>query len=470
MRTIESDVLSFLEKLDQPKRPNPKAPSKTATELTPYGRGVLDHKCAEMATTPEGRREETLRDLGRLVGGYIAGGDIPYRDGHDRLREAALASGLTEREVDDRLTRHLEYGMTEPLAAPPRSPAKPPETLADTPNMGPRLWKATDLKPAAQRRWLARNRIQQGAINLLIGDEGIGKSLLWVWVAAAVTTGKPLEGFGIPARDPGRVIVIVTEDDWSTTVLPRLIVAGADLDMIDVICTEDDGSGAPEFPRDLHLITDDAKLVVVDAWMDTVPSKLQVQKPQDARQALHPWKEVATKTDAAILLLTHTNRTSSAKARDKYGNTGELRKIARMALFAQVDDDGRLLVGPDKSNNSRPIAASTFAIRAIQHFHPTDEDDGTVPQLVYAGESDRTAGQHIADAYEDDKGDVQDRNAAERWLTEYLQLNPGEKSAEVKREAKKAGISERTLARARNSLGVTISYTGTPPVSMWTLA
>ena len=96
---------------------------------------------------------------------------------------------------------------------------------AATDSEAPRVWKATDLKPATQPRWLAKGRIQCAATNLLCGDEGIGKSLLWVWIAAAVTTGKPLPEFGIPARDPAQVLLVVTEDDWSSTVLPRLQVA-----------------------------------------------------------------------------------------------------------------------------------------------------------------------------------------------------------------------------------------------------
>ena len=107
----------------------------------------------------------------------------------------------------------------------------------------PRLWRATDLKPAVQPSWLAQNRIPRAAVTLLVGDEGIGKSLLWVWVAAAVTTGKALPEFGIPAREPSLVIVVVTEDDWQDTVLPRLEVAGADMAMIRVICTETTAAG-----------------------------------------------------------------------------------------------------------------------------------------------------------------------------------------------------------------------------------
>lgn len=70
-----------------------------------------------MTDTIEGEREGTLLKLGRLIGGYIGGGEIPYEEGYDRLRDAALASGLPEWEVDSKLPRHLEYGMNEPLAA-----------------------------------------------------------------------------------------------------------------------------------------------------------------------------------------------------------------------------------------------------------------------------------------------------------------------------------------------------------------
>jgi hypothetical protein len=339
----------------------------------------------------------------------------------------------------------------------------------------PKLWRATDLKAAQQARSIATNRLLRASINLLIGDEGIGKSLLWVWVVAAVTTGKSLPEFGIPPRDPGHVLIVVTEDDWSTTVLPRLIVAGADLDRISVICIEQDGSGSPVFPRDIELIKQAAPapvMVVVDAWLDTVPGGLSVRDPQQARQALAPFKDVATTTGAAVLLLCHTNRIASGNPRDRYGATGVLRQKARMTLYAQQDEEGRLIVGPEKVNTTTAVPASTFTISPVQHFPPSDENDGTVPLLVYAGNSTLTARQHLVSTYEAEHGeDAQDRADAVRWLTEYLEIEgPAARSSDAKLAAKKAGISERTLQRARSKLGVIVSYTGQPPQSTWTLS
>jgi hypothetical protein len=320
----------------------------------------------------------------------------------------------------------------------------------------PKLWRATELKAGAQPRWLAANRVPYGAVSLLIGDEGIGKSLLWGWIIYYVTTGEACPAFGIPARDPGHVILVCTEDGWEDTVRPRLEVAGVDLEMVHVICTEDDGSGAPVFPRDLFLITDAdpaPALVVVDAWLDTVPASLSVRDPQQARQALHPWKEVATATGAAVLLLTHTNRVSTANARDRYGATGELRKKARMTLYAQNDEDGHLVVGPEKANSAAPIPASVFAIGSVRHFTPTDDHDGTVPLLRHIGDSTLTARQQLAETYAAQNGDSRGSDDTMGWLAAHLGAGP-RWSVDVHQAREQAGISENKLRSAKARLRV----------------
>lgn len=338
---------------------------------------------------------------------------------------------------------------------------------------GPQVWPATALLPSAPVSWLARGRIPRAAVSLLVGDEGIGKSLFWVWLSAAITTGRELPEFGVPSREPGTVLLVLTEDEWATTVRPRLEVAGADLRMVSVICTEDDGSGSPVFPRDLHLVAEaQADLVIVDAFLDTVPAGAKIAEPHQARLALHPWKEVATTTGSAVLLLTHTNRMDSKNPRDRYGITSELRKKARATLFAQEDEEGRLNIGPEKSNLSRLLPASIFSIEAVQVFTPTDDSDGTVPRLAYVGESEKTSRQQLVANYEaahdDDQGN--DRSEAEAWLEDYLTANPGVESKDAKKAARKAlGCTERTLQRAAKAMGVVAESHGFPRVTVWSL-
>ncbi len=376
----------------------------------------------------------------------------------ETLRGLAATVSLVEpaagfKDASEHLGAGKIFGEFVPVAGDGGEPSPGPTSGGG--DGQPRLWSATDLKPSAQPRWLAKSRIPFAAVSLLVGDEGIGKSLLWVWIVAAVTTGKPLPGFGIPTRNPSPVILVVTEDGWQDTVLPRLQVAGADLNMIEVICTEADGSGAPVFPRDLHLIdqADPAPaIIVVDAWLDTVPSRLSVKDPQQARQALHPWKETATKTDAAVLLICHTNRVSTANPRDRYGVTGELRKKARMTLYAQkADDDSTLIVGPEKANGARTVAASQFTVTSERFWAPTDEHDGTVPLLTYLGESAQTAREHLADSVADRDGNGGD--AAVDWLATFLADGP-RWSVEVHDARKVKQITEQKLRAAKLKLNV----------------
>ncbi len=327
----------------------------------------------------------------------------------------------------------------------------------------PRRWRASELSGVQQPKWLARNRIPRAAITILVGDEGIGKSLFWVLVAYSVTTGKPLPEFGIPAREPEHVIVVATEDDWASTVLPRLQVAGVDLAMVSVICTDSDGSGAPVFPDDMDLIIDTEPLpglVVVDAWLDTVPAGLSVRDPQQARQALHPWKEAANRTGAAVLLLTHTNRVSTGNARDKYGATAELRKKARMTLFAQADTEheGQLLIGPEKANSTGGVEASRFDIESVQHFPANDDSDGTVPKLRLVGDSGQTMRQHIADAHEEVNGSgSSDRKPVIDWLERFLGQGSC-KSTDLYSAADANGYSKDQIKRAKAQINATAGY------------
>lgn len=328
----------------------------------------------------------------------------------------------------------------------------------------PQLWRAGDLKPAAPMQWVATRRLPRSAVSLLVGDEGIGKSLLWVLIVAHITTGKPFPGFGLPSREPAFVVIVVTEDDWSSTVRPRLEVAGANLDYVIVICEEEDGSGAPIFPRDMYLVEEAIRafapvLVVVDAWLDTVPSGYNVRDPQHARLALHPWREMATVGDLAVLLLTHTNRVASGNARDKYGATAELRKKARMTLFAQIDGDGVLTVGPEKSNLVGGVQASTFSIATVQYFNPTEDNDGTVPLLKFAGESAQTAREILVSNHES----ASDEGASiDDWLLGFIGRE-GKSANDVFKAADANGFSKDQAKRAKHRLGVKSEKSGDGP-------
>ncbi|CPR11957.1 hypothetical protein BN971_03250 [Mycobacterium bohemicum DSM 44277] len=122
-----------------------------------------------------------------------------------------------------------------------------------------------------------------------------------------------------------------------------------------------------------------------------------------------------------------------------------------MTLYAQTADDGKLTVGPEKANGAAIANATKFAITAVQHFDPTDDHDGTVPRLAYAGDSDQTAREHLAENYaaehDSAKGD------AIGWLATYLAAGP-RWAADAHTARDKAGFSEKAIKTAKRKLGV----------------
>ncbi|WP_197481770.1 AAA family ATPase [Rhodococcus sp. HS-D2] len=340
---------------------------------------------------------------------------------------------------------------------------------------GVRIWRATELESARRVEWLASLRIVSGAVNYMLGPEGIGKSLFLVWLAAIVTTGKPFPQFGIPARDPRDVVLVLTEDDWSTIARPRLEAAGADLNRIVVLCEDSDGSGAPTFPRDMPIVEQaarDAAVVMVDAWADTLPGTLSVKDPQQARRALHPWKELGTRTGATVLLTGHTNREKGGNVRNAYGLSGEIRKKSRMTLLAQPDqeDDSVLVIGPEKSNVAPALPASRFRIKSVRMFDPNDTSDGMVPVLEWIGDAEQSARDFFADAAAAENGDGADeRNDVDDWLRQFL-AHGSQKANEVYSAADANGFSKDQIKRAKRRIGAVAERPVNPGPWFWSLA
>lgn len=332
---------------------------------------------------------------------------------------------------------------------------------AKFPGTAAKVWNAADMAPPGKVEWLAHHRLPKAATSLLVGAEGIGKSALTVALVAAVTTGRPLEWFGLPAGEPMDVVLVLTEDDWSIVASPRLLAAGADMSRIHIICEDADGSGPPAFPGDEHKVIemDPAPgLIIVDAWLDTVPNTLSVRDAQQARVALAPWKGIATKTRAACLLVTHTNRLATGNVRDTYGGTSELRKAARMTLYALQDDDGHLVVGPEKANFCQPENA------VVLERYDTGDD---VVRLRFLRDSGRLVGEYVMEAAS--TGAKEGRSEAATWLHDYLAENGPTARKDVIAAGAEEGYSERTLTRSLKSAGGVSTRSGFGATSTWSL-
>jgi hypothetical protein len=87
-------------------------------------------------------------------------------------------------------------------------------------------------------QWLWEPYIPLGAVTILQGDGGLGKSTISCLIAAAVTNGKGLPGNGISVSCSS-VIMQNEEDSYTKTIRPRLEDFGADCDRVFVIDEEE---------------------------------------------------------------------------------------------------------------------------------------------------------------------------------------------------------------------------------------
>jgi hypothetical protein len=327
---------------------------------------------------------------------------------------------------------------------------------------------------ARRVRWLWAERMPLGALTLLGGREGIGKSILAYTVAAEITKGT-LEGelYG----QPRPVVVAATEDAWAETIIPRLIVAGADRSLILRVDVKliDGRSSVLTLPQDiegLHQATTDcgAALVLLDPLMSRLDAALDAHRDKEVRQALEPMVDYADQGRYSVLGLIHVTKSTSNDPLTLLMASRAFAAVARAVLFTTLDAEqpGMRLLGQAK-NNMGKLDLPTLMFEIVEAVAGQDPDDGLdilTGKLRWGGVSQRS----ILDALHDAARttDAKDRQKeAEGWLRDYLRATPVAFSKDIKDAAAEEGIKERTLDRARKKIGAGVCQHGFPRRTYW---
>jgi hypothetical protein len=266
-----------------------------------------------------------------------------------------------------------------------------------------RLTPASSIK-VRPVRWLWEGRLALGTLALLGGREGIGKTTLAYTVAADVTRGNLP---GVYAGQPKAVIVAATEDAWAETIVPRLMAAGADLDLVyrvDVIDTNGLQSEL-SLPRDVvdletQILAVDAAMILLDPLMSRLDSKLDTHKDAEVRLALEPIVAIANRTRTTVLGIIHVNKSGSVDPLSMLMGSRAFAAVARAVLFMMTDPEDATvrLLGQPKNNLGRVDNLPTLTLR-IESARVADTDEGpvTTGRVVWIGESSITVGDALSD-------------------------------------------------------------------------
>jgi hypothetical protein len=297
-------------------------------------------------------------------------------------------------------------------------------------------------------RWLWPGRVPLGMLTLLIGDPGLGKSLLALLWAAWVS------------RAGGDVLILSAEDHAGATIRPRAEALDADLDRLHIVGLRrdglEDGLALPDDAAELERVAGEtrARLVVIDPLIAHLPEAVNSWRDQSVRRALAPLHRIAEQRGCAVVVIAHLNKARGADPLYRAGGSIGIPAAVRSALLLARDPED-----DDKERGSQRVLAHVkcnVAERAeslacqVEPVQLPGDDELVAPRLRITGTSTTTA----EDLLDRPSGEERtERDAAAEFLAAELDEGP-QRVKRLKGAADQAGIAWRTVERAKAGLGV----------------
>jgi Bifunctional DNA primase/polymerase, N-terminal/AAA domain len=210
-----------------------------------------------------------------------------------------------------------------------------------------------DLVRVRPLKWAWRDRVLLGALNLLVGAEGVGKGTLIAYLIAKLSRG---ELDGDLHGDPATVVLIGDEDSFDLVWTPRLHVADADLERVREVRGRD--GGAISFPRDARqlreiIATTRARVVIFDQLLDNLDAGVDDWRSKAVRRALAPVRALAQELDVAVLGVLHINKEEGTSFRRSVSGSHGFNALSRSSLLVAQHPEGpnaRRVVARGKGN------------------------------------------------------------------------------------------------------------------------
>jgi hypothetical protein len=309
--------------------------------------------------------------------------------------------------------------------------------------------------------WLWHPYIPYGKITMLEGDPGQGKTFLMLAIAAAVTRGESLpnqSGLLPPGTTtPESVLYITGEDGLADTIRPRAEQTGANLDLLWVtpgITTLTGDAKNALTPADIEHILPFSfenldilaaavkayhiRLVIIDPLTAFLGADVDMHRANEVRPLFKYLGTIAEVNQCAIVVLRHLNKGVGKAIYRGMGSidfTGSARSV--LVVGNSAEDEHKHIMAHSKSSLGSHGTSVVFALSPEGGF-------------AWSGTSGLNADEMLTQI---PTSKAAKRSAAADWLLQFLQ--EGERAiALLRTEAEAAGISWRTLERAKTELRV----------------
>lgn len=325
-----------------------------------------------------------------------------------------------------------------------------------------------ELKPV---EWLWLHWLARGKLHVLAGQAGIGKTIIVLALLAIITRGLRWPD-GAPGCDPAHILIWSAEDSAADTLAPRLKVAGADMSRVHIIS----GVGAGEARRAFDPATDLDQLIphlhrlrpaalMVDPIVSAVGG--DSHKNAETRRSLQPLVDLAEQFGMAVFGVSHFSK----------GTTGRepLERVTGSLAFGAL---ARIVLAAAKLPPDNPHGVERTLARAKSNIGP---DDGAIGYRLVITEAapgievaavewqrviEGTARELLAEPEHDEEDGA--LGEARAFLEDILSCGPLAVK-DILTNARQAGISDRTLKRAKAVCGVKATKTGLHSGWVWSL-
>lgn len=299
--------------------------------------------------------------------------------------------------------------------------------------------------------WLWRDRIPLGELTLIAGRGNVGKSTVLAEQVAWITTGRMK---GIYYGTPKPVIYVVNEDSISKTVVPRMLAAGADMRLVFFLEMQTpQGQDALELPRDAERIRDaidetGAVAVFIDPLSANISGKKNDQT--EMRRNFQSVRQIAEDMNCALVGLAHLRKGQTMDIVTAIMGSAEQGHVSRAihGVVADPEVEGAYIFSLEKSNLG-PTTLPAFRYK-LESAWVGQMNDVRTSRLRWLEETEITASEVMNDMA---SGHGSTSEAVE-WLRGYLESQGKSSKQDVISAARKDGISQATVYRAKNKLHV----------------
>lgn len=277
-------------------------------------------------------------------------------------------------------------------------------------------------------QWLWKPYIPKGALSMIMGDGGYGKSYMTCALAADLSAGRALPGQ--EPLPPQRILMISAEDGIGPIIKPRLELLGANMENI---AAYDEGFTVNETmaKRILLAVKEyDAAIVFLDPMVVYVGGDTDIFKANEVRHILEQLNKIAKECNIAIVGVHHVKKAMTSNLQHKSLGSVDFVNGVRSTMFVDISKSG------------------TYYMQHVKHNWSKKGDS-----LAYAFTDDRFEWLGVI---EPEVGDVHEisrtpRGKARSFLIAVLSNGPVP-MLDVIKHGKDEGLSETTINRAKRGV------------------